>query len=352
VPPGNRHYRGPNPAPFRCNQGLRVGDNCSRVSRRFARYAWTVLGFNIVVILWGALVRASKSGDGCGNNWPLCNGAVVPTAPRIATVIEFTHRLSTGAALIAVVAMAVWAFRAFGPGLIRRAAAASVFFILSEALLGAGLVLLRYVGEDASVGRALYLSAHLINTLLMLGAIALTAHWSSGGPAVRWNREGIIPKLLAIALAGALLVGVSGAIAALGDTLFPVTSLRAGWEADFSSASHLFIRLRIWHPLIATLGGIYTGVIALWIARRAPDSRPMALAVVTMVALQLTAGAVNLTLLAPIWMQMVHLLFADLLWIALVLFAATALEPCRVAERPQPAYWPSVEGGTRPLIRK
>ena len=297
------------------------------VQQRFARYAWFVLGFNVIVILWGALVRASKSGDGCGNNWPLCNGVVVPTAPRIATIIEFTHRLSTGLALIAVVTMAIWAFRAFAPGAVRKAAAASVFFILSEALLGAGLVLLRYVGEDASIGRALYLSAHLVNTLFMLAAIALTAYWGSGRPAISWPLEGISPKLLGIALATALLVGVSGAIAALGDTLFPVGSLREGWQADFSSASHLFIRLRIWHPFLATLGGIYTVAVTIWISRRTPQSRHFATCLLTLIALQLTAGIVNLTLLAPIWMQMIHLLLADLLWISLILFFTSANEP-------------------------
>jgi heme A synthase len=247
-------------------------------------------------------------------------------------MIEFTHRLSTGLALIAVAGLAFWAFRAFAPGPVRRAAAASLFLILSEALLGAGLVLLRYVGEDASAGRAIYLSAHLVNTLFMLAAIALTAYWSSGQPTIHWPLEGIAPKLLGIALATALLVGVSGAIAALGDTLFPVTSLREGWQADFSSASHLFIRLRIWHPFLATLGGIYTVAITLWISRRTPQSRDFGTAVLALVAVQLTAGIVNLTLLAPIWMQMIHLLLADLLWISLVLFSASASEP-----RPQEA---------------
>ena len=147
-------------------------------------------------------------------------------------------------------------------------------------------------------------------------------------------------KLVGIALAAALLVGVSGAIAALGDTLFPVTSLRAGWEADFSSASHLFIRLRIWHPLIATLAGIYTAFAALRIARRIPESRRMAVAVVAAVGLQLTAGVVNLTLLAPIWMQMIHLLFADVLWISLVLFSAIALQQ-RVGVRQPQTFVPS-----------
>ena len=38
--------------------------------------------------------------------------------------------------------------------------------------------------------------------------------------------------------------------------------------------------------------------------------------------LQLGAGVINLVLLAPVWMQVVHLLLADLVWITLVLLAA------------------------------
>ena len=51
------------------------------MSRSFARFAGAVLGYNLLVIVWGAYVRASGSGAGCGNHWPLCNGVVVPNAP-------------------------------------------------------------------------------------------------------------------------------------------------------------------------------------------------------------------------------------------------------------------------------
>jgi heme A synthase len=284
------------------------------VEKKFSRYAWAVLGFNLLVIAWGALVRASGSGEGCGDRWPLCNGAIAPQAAAIATIIEFTHRATTALALISVIGLVVWAFRAFPPGKVRKAAAASLLLILSEALLGAGLVLFRYTGENVSVGRAVYLSAHLINTLLMLAAIALTAWWGAGHRAMRVDAKS------AGALATALAIAVTGAITALSDTLFPATSLRAGIAADFSSAAPWLVRLRIWHPLIAVAAGAYIGILAL--SARRPWSRAVAI----LVALQLTAGAVNLELLAPVWMQLVHLLLADLLWIALVIFSSSPAE--------------------------
>jgi heme a synthase len=294
------------------------------VRKKFSRYAWTVLGFNLLVIAWGALVRASGSGEGCGYHWPLCNGTVLPHAAQIATLIEFTHRATTGLALIGVVAMTLWAFRAFPVGPVRKAAAASLILILTEALLGAGLVLFRYVGNDVSIGRAVYLSAHLINTLLMLGAMALTAWWGAGhppaqisGPHTRW----IFGALLA-----ALAIAVTGAITALSDTLFPATSLQAGLAADFSGAAPWLVRLRIWHPVIAVLASGYILTVALSTRRR-----PWGRVVSALVVLQLTAGVVNLELLAPVWMQLLHLLLADLLWIALVIFAAAAMEQPFVA---------------------
>jgi heme A synthase len=294
------------------------------VRKKFSRYAWTVLGFNLLVIAWGALVRASGSGEGCGDHWPLCNGTVLPHAAQIATLIEFTHRATTGLALIGVVAMTLWAFRAFPVGPVRKAAAASLILILTEALLGAGLVLFRYVGNDVSIGRAVYLSAHLINTLLMLGAMALTAWWGAGhppaqisGPHTRW----IFGALLA-----ALAIAVTGAITALSDTLFPATSLQAGLAADFSGAAPWLVRLRIWHPVIAVLASGYILTVALSTRRR-----PWGRVVSALVVLQLTAGVVNLELLAPVWMQLLHLLLADLLWIALVIFAAAAMEQPFVA---------------------
>lgn len=297
------------------------------VRKHFAQFAWAVLGFNLLVILWGALVRASKSGEGCGDHWPLCNGTVVPHAAAIATMIEFTHRVSTALALILVIVMAIWAYRVVRAAPAWHAAAWSVVFIFTEALLGAGLVLFKYVGQDASTGRAAYLSAHLINTLLMLGAIALAAWWGSGHQAPQLSRNRRRAALLGIAILAVLALGVSGAITALGDTLFPSVSLREGWVADFSPASHAFIRMRIWHAVMAALTGGYVAVLAVSISREAPQSARAASVVVSLVVAQFAAGLLNVWLLAPVWMQLIHLLLADLLWIALILFAAAALEP-------------------------
>jgi heme A synthase len=200
---------------------------------RFARYAWTVLGINLVVILWGAYVRASGSGAGCGAHWPLCNGVVVPRAPAIATIIEMTHRVTSGLALLAVVGLVVGAIRSLPKGhAARRAAYTSMFFMLTEALVGAGLVLFEMVAHNASLARGWWISAHLINTFLLLASLALTAWYASGKPAPASRRVGGTGIACLVLAVIALALGVSGGITALGDTLFPVNSLAEGLAQD------------------------------------------------------------------------------------------------------------------------
>ena len=294
---------------------------------RFPRYAWSVLGCNLFVILWGALVRATGSGAGCGQHWPLCNGEVIPQDPATATLIEFTHRTTSGLALLLVVGLFWWSRRAFPAGhRARRGAAWSLALIGVEALIGAGLVLLELVGRDDSLLRAGYLAAHLLNTFLLLAALALTAHWSGMPPAAPGPRGGTAPWLLAFGLGAILVVGMTGAIAALGDTLFPSRSLAEGLRADADPAAHYLVRLRVLHPVLAILAGIYLSAMV-WAVGRA---RPAALtsrwgrALTLLVLLQLVVGLTNLFLLAPTPLQLVHLLVADLMWIASVVFAADA----------------------------
>lgn len=268
------------------------------------------------MVLWGAYVRASGSGSGCGSNWPTCNGLVIPRDPRTATIIEFTHRLTSSVALLAVAALCVWTFRSFPKRhLVRRTAVLSVIFLLLEALLGAGLVLFEYVGKNASVGRAIYLSAHLVNTQLLLAALTLTAWFA--GHAGSQRRSGPV----AAALPLALLVSVTGAIAALGDTLFPSTSLAAGLRQDLSSTAHFLLRLRIFHPVLAVGSAIIFGLIAISVIRGSASmqGKRAAWAVALLVVVQLYAGTMNVLLLAPAWLQIVHLLLANCLWIALVI---------------------------------
>src|SRR5919107_1497619 len=223
--------------------------------RRFARYAWFVTALTLAVILWVAFVRASKSGDGCGDHWPLCNGTVVPDASQSKTLVEFAHRATSGVAFLLVAGLCVWAFRRYGRGhAVRAAAAASGFFIVTESLIGAGLVLLRLVGDNTSVTRAVYLSVHLVNTFLLVAALALTAWWAARGVAERPRVFEFFRGRVGVAMLGSLALGVSGAV-----------------------------------------------------------------------AVQFAAGVVNAALLAPVWLQIVHLLLADLLWLALVLLSAESL---------------------------
>lgn len=294
---------------------------------RFAWYAWGVLGYNLLVILWGAFVRASGSGAGCGAHWPLCDGQVIPRAPEVATLIELTHRATSGIALVLVVALLVWAFRAYPKGhTVRLGALLSFALIISEALVGAGLVLFGLTAENDSVARAVVIAIHLVNTFLLLAALTLTAWWASGGARLRLRRRPIV-WALAVALLGTLLLGMTGAITALGDTLFPAGSLAEGVGQDFADTAHFLVRLRVIHPLIAVALSIYITGLAWYISRREPGSRTERIAwILTGLFLtQLLIGALNIGLLAPIWLQLIHLLMADIVWITLVVLAATVL---------------------------
>ena len=296
---------------------------------RFARYAWFVLAYNVAVILWGAMVRATGSGAGCGSHWPLCNGEVVPRSPRIETVIELTHRVTSGIALLLVVGLVVLAFRWRPKGhAARKAAVWTLFFMITEAAVGAGLVLFELVADNKSMARALFMGTHLINTFFLLGAMTLTAHFASGREPFRLRRQGSLGTWLLTGAALLLLGGVSGAVAALGDTLFPAESLAHALEQDLSPTAHLLIRLRLLHPALA----VTAAALAIFLAFRLESLQPGSLAArwanrwtLRLVFLQIVAGVANVLLLAPVWMQLVHLLLADLVWISYIVVAAQAL---------------------------
>ena len=294
--------------------------------RSLAKFAWATLAFNIGVIVFGAFVRATGSGAGCGASWPSCNGQLVPSGLEGARAIEFTHRVTSGLALV-MVAVLVWrVWRAFPSGhLARRGAGFSGIFIVGEALIGAMIVLYEWVADDASVARTAAVPLHLVNTLLLLGALTLTAWWLSGGGPLRLERNREFSRLWLAGTAGMVLIAATGAITALADTLFPSESLAAGLRADFSNAEHFLTNLRVAHPIVA----IAVGLFLFWMARRfgtaGATGRPAALAIMALVIGQMAAGALNIALLTPVWLQLVHLLLADLVWVALVVFGAQTL---------------------------
>lgn len=294
----------------------------------FAKYAWFIVGYNIFVILWGAWVRITGSGAGCGNHWPTCNGDVIHRPESLETFIELFHRLTSSASGILIIILVVWAFRAFAKKHPARLwAVLSLVFVIIEGLLGAALVRLELVGDNASGARAVMIALHLVNTFILLAVTALTAWFGSGTPDYSLTQQGILPWLLLIGLIGTCLIGSSGAITALGDTLFPSTSLLEGIQADLDPTAHFLIRLRVFHPLLAVGFGLYSAILASAYTFFRPNraTRLLSQLLIGVFVVQLIVGVFNVVLLAPGWIQLVHLFLADAFWILLVLFSVAVL---------------------------
>jgi cytochrome c oxidase assembly protein subunit 15 len=306
------------------------------------RFAWLVLGYNVAVIVWGAAVRATGSGGGCGEHWPLCDGTLVVHHPAIATLIELSHRITSGIDTLFVLGLAIWVFAAMPRRHWARACSVAVLVLtFNEALLGALLVELGLVANNQSPARALYLGLHLTNTLLLLAALTLTAHFLSRRTAnLRGSVEFREPALALTGLIAVLFVGVTGSLAALGDTLYPVHNLLRALAQDFSSGSDWLLRIRWLHPAFSLVAGIFI----VWLVGRGlrrRETRGLAFLVLGLLGLQYLLGVADLALLAPTWLQMTHLLGADLLWIALVVLSARAcLVPAAGPAKPVPSPVP------------
>lgn len=299
------------------------------------RFAWMVLVYFVAVILWGTLVRATGSGAGCGAHWPLCNGTVMQHSPKVDTIIEFTHRITSGLSFFSAVGLMVWTLAGTARGhLARGAAVAVVAFTLVEAVIGALLVKLGLTAQSQSPLRAPYLALHLTNTLLLLAALTLTAHLLSRSHGYTRNSIRLVAPFGAIAgVVVVMIVGVTGSLAALGDTLFPATSLGSALAQDFSATSGWLVRWRWTHPTIA----FFASVFLIWLLVRASrstaqwDNRGLSALVLILLAAQYVLGVLDVVLLAPLWLQVAHLLGADVLWAALVVLTARlTLEPVAV----------------------
>lgn len=290
------------------------------------RFAWGVLAYFIAVILWGAVVRATGAGAGCGDHWPLCNGTVLQHSASVNTMIEFTHRITSGISFFSAVGLLIWTLVATVRGhLARYAAGAAVVFTLLEAILGALLVKLGLTAQSQSPLRPWYLALHLTNTLLLLAALTLTAHMLDRTQGYLRNTVRLVAPFGASAgIFVVLIVGVTGSLAALGDTLFPAPSLGAALAQDFSSTSGWLVRWRWTHPTIAFLASIFLMWILVRAAQRSAhwDNRGLSALVLVLLAAQYVLGVSDVVLLAPVWMQIAHLLGADVLWAALVVLTA------------------------------
>jgi len=303
---------------------------------RFAKLAWVTLAWNVFDILWGAFVRATGSGAGCGNHWPTCNGAILPTPENIESVIEYTHRILSGVALILVLVLLIWGWRKYPRGhSIRIGVVGSMVFILLEAALGAGLVLLNSVMGNDSGLQAGFVAIHLLNTFFLLAFVSLTAWWASGGNPVSMKGKGNLLLFFIIGLLGVALLAMAGAVTALGDTLFPARTLAQGLTQDADINASFLVRLRIIHPILSIIVGTYTLGLGRYLRRKTVTAanRQFSLILGGLILTQMLAGLINVLLLAPVWMQIVHLLLADSLWIAFILLFASTLSETADSKR-------------------
>ena len=293
--------------------------------RSYTGAAWAAVVFTLFVVLWGGFVSASGAGDGCGDDWPLCGELLSPSAGATAadtadTLVEFTHRATSGLALLAVAGLAVWSRRRFPSGhRARYWAALSLAFMVVESLIGAALVVFQWVDMNVSLARALVQPVHLANTYFLMGALACAAWWS--GP--RRPAAALDPsrpdRLVAAALGGLIVVSAFGTAASLASTVFPSESFFDGVRNDFAGGAHYLVRLRVWHPVAVLAFGAY--LVWLWrrLGRMLPDGLPAPFLLVAAVfATELAVGVLDAVLLAPVALQMAHLFLAHALWLGLL----------------------------------
>lgn len=308
------------------------------------KLAWLTLAVNLLIIVQGAVVRATGSGAGCGSHWPLCNGEVVPLEPSTATLIEFSHRLLSLGALVLGGWLLSRAFR------VRReqpafwgAARLAFALLIVEALLGAATVLLGLTGDNATVARGVMVASHLVNSVLLIGALVATLIYArpTAPAAPQLRGQGLVGATLLVGLLGMLLLIFTGGVAAMGNTIFPSESLAAGLAADFDPASHPLIRLRVLHPLIAISVGLYLflSLGLSWWLKPVPRARHLARLLFGVYLLQLLVGTLNLTLLGPIVLQLLHLLLAVLAFGLLSALTLYTLGLPAAAKVGAPAPW-------------
>lgn len=312
---------------------------------RTATLAWLALGVTAVVILQGAFVRSVGAGAGCGSHWPTCNGAIVPLSGGVETVIGFTHRLVSLAALVVGAWLLRRAMRARAerPGLFVFAAAA-FGFLLVEALLGAGTVLWGLTGDDRSIARGVVVATHLVNSLLIVGALAGAIVYARARPPawpMHLERQGGVLTVLLVGVVSVLVLMFSGGIAAMGNTMFPSETLAAGLAADLHPDSHPLARLRMLHPLIAVTVGVYLFVALglAWLLKPVPEAKQLAQSLLGVYLVQLAVGALNLALMAPVVLQLLHLGLAVLSFGLLTALAVVQLGTPHTARArvPRPA---------------
>lgn len=275
--------------------------------------------YSVFVIIWGAWVRISKSGDGCGEHWPLCHGEWVPSQKPIATWIEFSHRISTGIYGILILIFVIMAFKRHNRA-VKWGSLFVLFFTITESLIGAQLVLKGLVGSDASLARAYWMGVHQVNSMLLTGSLVLCYDFIRFPDLIGFRKSLLsISKYSGLCLF-LIVVASAGALAALSGTLFPSTDLLLGFMKDFSQDSHIFVRLRASHPMLACSFALVIFYSLGFQKERTELFKTRSRNFMALTALAVMIGFVTLLSLSPSALKMIHLGMAHILWMYFLLW--------------------------------
>lgn len=298
----------------------------------FRRLAAAATAATFCQIAVGGLVRATKSGLGCGDDWPHCSGRLLPALQTRAEVIEFSHRLFATLVIVLVGMLAWRAWRAFGdrPRLV-RAALGAFALVLWQALLGAIVVWLHL--------EALSVVLHLATALVLAGILVYL--WLAGvlleGRASPPAHPGLARnmRLAAGAVFALLLVGsyVSGRDAGY---VFPDWPLMNG--ALVPDLSHELFAIHFLHRAMAALVGVLVAWACLRVIARkaaAPGAARLAHAALGLFALEVLIGAFNVWTALNSAVVTAHLATGALIWGALVA-GTLVLDPAVLARAAAP----------------
>jgi cytochrome c oxidase assembly protein subunit 15 len=296
-------------------------------SGRIRLLSWSVLALTVAVVVGGALVRATDSGAGCGETWPICGGQIIPDIGSYHTLIEISHRLMTGLLGFGVISLFILVRRNYeSTHRLRRAVLVAGILLVVESLLGASLVLFGWVEFDASIARLIVVPLHLTNTFMLVGAFAMVAYFASGGRGFRIDLSRTDDKLAVTGLGILLVIGATGALNALADTLIQSNALHHAEPGEFLITEPILRQIRSIHPFVAIVGGLVIYMLARYLAPGAGTvARWLAFTIQGIVWVQFILGLVNIALEVPLETQLLHLVVADVMWVTMILLCATVL---------------------------
>lgn len=130
----------------------------------------TSIGAYFMVVI-GAIVSKTGSGEGCGNSWPFCHGQLIPESLPMETVIEYSHRIVSGGVGLLIVVLTVWSWLAYRDSRrVKVLGFLSTFFVVFQGALGA----LTVVFQEALAKKAL-LALHFGFSLISFASVVLLA---------------------------------------------------------------------------------------------------------------------------------------------------------------------------------